>query len=352
MRKWLFRIGTLLVAGTLLYLALRGIAFDQLARDLAEGQYIWIIPLFVVTMLSHAVRAWRWQLLLHSLPERGSSGNPVSFRIAFSSLMIGYMVNYAVPRFGEIVRASNFSLREKMSFGGVFGTVVAERMLDMATLALCLLSVPMILGKRINGFLSIVAEPIRDMLDGNLTELFIIAILGIVALVIGTVLLLRKKNDGVSQSRIGEAIQAFRRGLFSLIRTKRPFALTISTVFIWFCYACMAYIPLLIFGLAGSDGLSFADAWTLMLIGSVGMVVPSPGGVGSYHFLAIQALVIVWAVSQEAAASYAIFSHAGQMFLYAVVGFAVILLEGASWGELKSASLKNAASAGLIEQED
>ncbi len=177
MRKWLFRIGTIIVAATLLYLALRGIAFEQLARDLAEGQYVWIIPLFLVTMLSHAARAWRWQLLLHALPERNSSDNPVSFRVAFSSLMIGYMVNYAVPRFGEIVRASNFSLREKMSFGSVFGTVVAERMLDMATLALCLLSVPIILGDRVNGLFSIVVDPVRDMLEGNLTELFIVVCL-------------------------------------------------------------------------------------------------------------------------------------------------------------------------------
>ena len=352
MRKWLFRIGTMIVAGTLLYLALRGIAFDQLARDLAEGQYAWIIPLFLVTLLSHAVRAWRWQLLLHALPENNASDNPVSFRVAFSSLMIGYMVNYAVPRFGEIVRASNLSLREKTSFGSVFGTVVAERMLDMATLALCLLSVPIILGNRVNGLISIVVDPIREMLEGNLTELFIVVVLGAAAFFVGIILLLRKKDEGASRSRIGEAIQAFRSGLFSLIRTKRPIGLAVSTVFIWFCYACMAYIPLLIFGLAGSNALSFTDAWTLMLIGTLGIVVPSPGGIGSYHFLTIQALVLIWAVSHEAAASYAIFTHAGQMILYAVVGFSLILIEGASWGELKSASLENAASTGLIEQED
>ncbi len=351
-RKWLFRIGTLIVAGTLLYLALRGIAFDQLVRDLAGGQYVWIIPLFLVTLLSHAIRAWRWRLLLHALPERNSSDNPVSFRVAFSSLMIGYMVNYAVPRFGEIVRTSHLSLRERMSFGSVFGTVVAERVLDMATLAVCFLSVPVILGDRVYGLVSIVVNPIRDMLEGNLTELLLVSILGTGAIILGIILLLRKRIGGASQSKIGEALQAFRLGLFSLIRTKRPIGLAVSTAFIWFCYAFMAYIPLLIFGLAGSNGLGFADAWTLMLIGALGVVVPSPGGIGSYHFLTIQALVLIWAVSQEAAASYAIFTHAGQMILYAVVGFGVILMEGASWNELKAVSIENAASAGLIEQKN
>ena len=351
-RKGLFRIGTLIVAGTLLYLGLRGVDFSRLGSDLLGGKYVWALPLFAVTLTSHLLRAFRWRILVHALPERDRFAPSVPIQRAFSSIMIGYMVNYLAPRFGEVVRTSHFALREKLSFGSIFGTVVAERLLDVLTLGLCLLTIPIVLGSRTVDLISIIVRPLQDLLQGNTTELLIVFFLGIVGVAAGLYLLFRKFVSSQSHSRFRAILRAFREGFLTLGRSGHALAIFGSTVAIWLCYAAMAYIPLLIFDMTSQGNISFAGAWALMLIGSIGMTLPSPGGVGSYHFFTIQALVVVWGFSQESAASYAIFSHGGQMVLHILTGFAMILLEGASLTDLKSTSLQDAAAAGIIEGSD
>jgi len=349
-RKWIFRIGTLIVAGTLLYLGLRGVNLDSLGADLAAGRYIWAIPLFATTLISHLIRAFRWRLLIQALPE--PAPKPVPVQRAFSALMIGYMINYLAPRFGEVVRTSHLSLREKRSFSGVFGTVVAERLLDVACLGVFLLTLPLVLGSRIRELYEIIARPLRDILAGSATEIVVISVLGLLVVGMGLFLVLRKAGARSSGGSVSAALQTFRTGLLTLGRSGHGFRIAVLTAAMWSCYAAMAYIPLRIFDLAGPDGLGPIDAWALMLIGSLGVVVPSPGGVGSYHFLTIQALVILWGSSQASAASYAIFTHIGQMMLYLVTGFIIILIEGIRWSELKSTSLQNASDAGIIDSSE
>src|SRR5690606_35412959 len=73
----------------------------------------------------------------------------VPFRVAFYSVMIGYMVNYAAPRAGEVARAANVAAQTRLRFPGVLGTVVAERVLDVLLLGVALLSVLALYGARL-----------------------------------------------------------------------------------------------------------------------------------------------------------------------------------------------------------
>ncbi|GMQ82934.1 MAG: lysylphosphatidylglycerol synthase transmembrane domain-containing protein [Rhodothermia bacterium] len=335
-RKWIFPIVALIIGIGLLYLALRGVDFDALWQDLARGKYIWAVPFVIITLIAHLIRSWRWRILLEALPEQRKDSARISLHTAFSSVMIGFMANYAAPRLGEFVRASHMSLRQKLRFGSVFGTVAADRILDMAMLGLFLLTLPWILGGRFSSFL----ELIRDALgvDSLRRIAWIATVFGLVVILLGAIAIaiFRKRIDENPHSKIGNAVSEFRDGITSLTRSGHTITLLGSTLAMWACYLFLAFIPLLIFGLAGNGGLNLADSWALLLIGALGIIVPSPGGVGSYHFITIQSLVILWGVSQESAASYAIFSYAAQLILYTIVGFTFILIEGATWRELRS----------------
>jgi glycosyltransferase 2 family protein len=336
-RKWLFRIASFVIAGVLLYLALRGVDFERVGNDLANGHYIWVVPLIVLTLVSHLIRAWRWKLFLHALPLNGSAGKEISTRSAFFSLMIGYMSNYAAPRIGEVVRSANLAAQEDRTFGGVLGTVVVERVLDVITLGLALLTLPLVLGSRMEVLTPLLVDPVLSLFHATPAWVLVLLLLLFFLAVALIRLAWLKLHNTDHQSKFKHAIVSFREGIASLRHTGRPLGLLISTLAMWACYTMMAYLPLKIFGLTSLYHLSLFDAWGLMLLGSIGVVIPSPGGIGSYHYITIQSLVLLFAVPQESAASYAIFTHAGQLILYVIIGFTALLIEGASWSELKSA---------------
>ncbi len=334
-RTILVQVGSFVLAGVLLYLALKGVDLSVLWDTLRTAEYGWLAPLVGVVLLSHLLRAWRWQLLLETLPERPEDAERVSVKMAFYSLMIGYMVNYAAPRLGEFVRTGNLSAQEKLRFSSVFGTVVAERILDVIVLLLAISSLFVLFFDRVALLGGFLGEPLVDRLGEAPTA-------GLLALVIGIGILLwlitrhlmRKEESRLQtfwRGRMVPALTSFKEGLATIWRCPKRGAIVFSTAAMWFCYLLMAYLPLLVLEMADTWQLSLLDAWGLMVLGALGVAIPSPGGIGSYHYITIESMVRLFGVAQGPAAAYAVLTHAAQLVLYVIVGCACILLQGASW---------------------
>lgn len=343
-RKLLAQAGSLALAGVLLYLALRGVDFKEVGETLREANYWWLVPMGAVLLLSHWLRAWRWQALLEALPPRrpGAAPQPVSRKVAFYSVMIGYMVNYAAPRLGEVARTANLATQEKLPFTGVLGTVVVERILDMLVLLFGLASVFALLFDRFAALRDLFITPIQAQLGkGSLWLLggLLIVVVLLIAFVIARAL--RREDAPLSRfwnQRIAPLWISFKDGLATVLRSPRRLFLGGSTAGIWLCYLLAAYIPFLMFGLTEIYDISLLDAWSIMLLGAIGVAIPSPGGVGSFHYITIQTLVLLYGVDQASAAAYAVFVHGGQLVLYVIVGALCLLLQGSSFGALRSAT--------------
>jgi len=340
-RRILAQLGSFALAGVLLYLALRGVDLDAVANALREADYRWIVPLGVITLLSHLLRAWRWQVLLEALPPKTADAPPpsISLKVAFYSVMIGYMVNYAAPRMGEVARTANLAAQHRLSFSGVFGTVVVERILDALVLLIGLVSAFFLLIEQSAVLQDLFINPIREQL-GRIPAL---ALVGLLAGLILLILILQRSFLRREDSRLRQLwsrrVQplwiSFKDGLATVLRSPRRIALVGSTLGIWLCYLLMAYIPFQMFNFAGPYDLSLPDTWSIMMLGAVGVAIPSPGGIGSFHYITIQTLTVLFGVDHAGAASYAVFVHGGQMLLYIVVGFVCILLQGSSLGSLR-----------------
>ncbi len=333
-KSLLIQIGSFVLGGVLLWLALRNVDFSALGGALKTANYWYLVPMALLTLVSHALRAWRWQMLLEGLPDERAQH--VGFRPAFYSLMIGYMVNYAAPRLGEVARTANLAARTKLPFSGVFGTVVVERILDVLTLALGILAALVLLSGRMAGLAPLFA-PAADFLREPPVAWWLVVVVG-VAVVVGLVALFRLvlrrsvRLEGLAR-RVGTTLASFRDGLRSVLRARRRLGIVITTIGIWACYWVMTYLPLPMLGI---EGLGFADAWVLLLVGSLGMVVPSPGGVGSYHYVTIRTLESLFGVTTVLASAYAVLAHASQLVLYTTVGFLCLLLQGSSVRALRS----------------
>jgi hypothetical protein len=80
--------------------------------------------------------------------------------------------------------------------------------------------------------------------------------------------------------------------------------------------------------LAGPYGLGLGDAWALMAIGALGLLVPTPGGIGSYHYITTEALVHLYSVPEASAFTYAVLAHAAQFVFYILSGGVALLYQG------------------------
>lgn len=340
------------LGGGLLWLTLRNVEPARIGSALREADYRWLAPLAVVTVLSHLLRAWRWKLLLDALPE--AQGAPVPFRWAVTSTFIGYLVNYAVPRLGEVARAANAASLTALRFPGVMGTVVAERVLDVLTLGLALLSCLVLFRDRLGGAREVFAENLRAATAGwpagwatlALAAGAVAALLAVLAVVGWRQSRRRSQRRDAERGggRLEAVLRGFGEGLLSVLRSRsRAVVLALSAV-IWGCYLLMAYLPFRLLGLSEAYGLGMADAWLTMNVGAVGMAIPSPGGTGSYHYATVQALSLLSDVPATPAATYAVLTHAAQLVLLVSAGSLSLLAQGTTLGALRRQTARPATA--------
>lgn len=342
LRSILSQIASFGLAGLLLYYSLRGVDFSQVGAALRTASYVWLLPLAAVVLLSHLIRAWRWRLLLDELPD---ATEEISLYNGFSSLIIGYMANYAAPRLGEVVRSGILARRENLNMGGVVGTVVVERVLDVVVLVIALGGSTLMLLDRLDTIRELFVDPVRSTLDrypvGILLLLVVVGLAGAAYFVVRW----RRKSEyrATEEGRIRRTVGAFAAGLQSVVRTRRPVAIIVSTVLMWTCYAFMAHIPFIMLHMNGPFEISLLDSWNIMVIGAIGVAIPAPGGTGSYHYITIQTLVHLFGVTQAAAATYAVLTHAAQLVLYTSLGAAFLVLQGVRGGAVGKANVAETA---------
>ncbi|WP_233994003.1 lysylphosphatidylglycerol synthase transmembrane domain-containing protein [Salinibacter altiplanensis] len=358
-RRW-FQIGSFVLAGGLLVLALYGVEMDNIWTAFREADYRWLLPLVVLVLGSNLFRAWRWQILVEALPrpedqEKSALSSARMLEASFSSVMIGYMVNYVAPRMGEVARTANLSARTRHRFSSILGTVVSERIFDTAVLGAALLSAVGLLFDRLDVLREQFVSPAWARLQSVSLDWLLGGMLGagllLLVLVWGTRWLFRHNDTWprrVWETTLKPVAVSFREGMATLVGSPRRGAIALSTIGMWAGYLLMAYLPFRMLHLAEPYGIGLLDAWALMAIGAIGILVPSPGGIGSYHYITEQALVHLYGVPSAEALTYAVLTHGAQLVFYILAGLVAVVYQGsglrpvfAAWG---SSTPKNAAA--------
>ena len=106
----------LLLSALLIWLSVRTLDVGAAVRALAGANWLWFVPICLVTLLAFWIRAVRWGWLLKSV-------KPIGAGSLFSATMIGFMANNLLPaRLGELVRPWALGTSEKVSRSSVFAT--------------------------------------------------------------------------------------------------------------------------------------------------------------------------------------------------------------------------------------
>lgn len=287
--------------------------FNKLLDSLKDVNYWWIALSIFFGILSHLSRAARWRMLARSLDYKPKFYN------SFFAVMAGYLVNLAVPRLGEVSRAALINRYEKIPFSQSFGTIVAERVIDL--LILFLLTVAILLTN---------FDVILQFFQNNPTvgdkfknisvpvNFIIIACAGIVTIIFLFILFRKKIRNHPVYQKIAGFFKNFVEGFKSLGKIKRLPVFIFHSLFIWFMYFLMLYVSF--FAFSFTDHLGLNAALVVFVMGSFGMVAPVQGGIGAWHFMAIGTLII-FGIQQDSAGIFALIVHSVQTLMLLVFGF-------------------------------
>lgn len=320
MKKTLITVGKYLIFLSigffLLFLVYGEIDLQEFINQLKSGHYIWMIVALGCAVFSHLFRALRWNLLINSL------GYKTSATTTFYAVMVGYLANTAVPRMGEVSRCGMLTKREKIPFSPLFGSVISERIFDLFVLLFLIFLVFVFQIDLIGGFLdTYIYQPIAGSLAG---KAWLLALIGLVVVggIATLVYLIKSKRDYLLQFKLYQKIESFAKELYNGVKTikyvRQKGLFVFYTFMIWFMYLLMIYFPFFI--LDATSHLDIADALTVLVIGSLGMVAPVPGGIGAYHYIVNSLLITLYGIQAGAAGSFAFISHAGQTLMIIVIG--------------------------------
>ncbi len=286
----------------LLWAAFAGSDPQKLWHYIQGIQPLYLLPIFILAVLGHLLRAWRWRILLAPLSDK-----PIGLFNAFTAVMIGYAVNIIIPRGGEIARIVSLSRSEKLPWAGILPTMFIDRILDIAALvillAISLAFLPPNLGWDITWL-----KPWGVILAAAaLAGLICLPFVGRLLTYILNLELIKQKIPAKFVEIGTKLASEFEQGTRCL---KNPLAypeIALLSAAIWFTYWAGFYLMLMSFGLTAQ--VSLLNSLIVFTIGSFGVLVPTPGSVGSYHFLVSQALVIICGINRDQALAFVSLLH-------------------------------------------
>ncbi|PKN30413.1 MAG: hypothetical protein CVU64_03385 [Deltaproteobacteria bacterium HGW-Deltaproteobacteria-21] len=299
-----------LIGAVFLYLSFRNVNFTQMWEAFTRANYWYMLAVLAVMFISHYLRVLRWRVLLDPIKR-------IDVGSLFSSLIIGYMANAFTPaHLGELLRAYVLGKKRGVPASSALATIVVERILDI----FALLGV-MVLAIFVYPFPGWVKHAGYIMLLGSLC-LFLFLIL------------LKKSYDRIRRpmdflmrplqvhlrEKVWEVLERFVEGIVPLKSRGDYPVVAVLSLLIWICYGFIFHLTLLAFDFYSIYHLPWMASLILLVITTIGIVVPSsPGYVGTYHYLC-QVSLALFGVPASPALSYATAVHA--------ISFAPVLIAG------------------------
>tara|TARA_B100001059_G_scaffold60449_2_gene56195 strand:+ start:2868 stop:3863 length:996 start_codon:yes stop_codon:yes gene_type:complete len=297
----------LTLGGVLFYWAIMNQDTDELWGQIKQVNLFWVGLSVFCGVISHLLRALRWNLLLEPMNYKASTVN------SFHAVIIGYLVNMALPRVGEITRPAILGKLEKIPFNKLLGTVLIERVVDIF-ITLFLAGIIFIIQ-----FQLIIDFVQKLLLNQNIPS--IIILLGLITVFVIALYLAYLKRNWFYGIPIIQKFKTFIYGIIDGIKTiyslRRKGLFIAYSLMIWTMYFLMPF--LIFYAFDGTAHLGISAGFTVLLFGTIAMIIPIPGGIGTFEVIVPEALNI-YGVSSSVADSYTLMTHAIQFLVIFCVG--------------------------------
>ena len=279
---------------------------NKIKISFLKADYFYVFLSLIVSLFGYWSRAYRWKFALQHL------GYQTKFHNDFMTVCVSYLVNLTIPRSGEISRAALLKKYEKVPFDKAFGTVVAERVVDMIIFLLFV----------IVGFLSQFDTIYTFLLEKNIqfeTLLwillggFLLFILFIIVWIYAEwkiILKLKQKLSGLIE------------GMMSILKMKDKWSYLFHSFFIWFSYLIMFYVT--IFALPETANITFDVVIMGFIFGTLAVGFTN-GGLGAYP-LAVAMIFSLYGISNDIGVAFGWLIWTSQTLLTIFLGLLSYLL--------------------------
>lgn len=302
-RKWLTILIPLFIGIGIIYYqytTLTSAEIDKIISSFKKANYYYILLSLLFAIVGFWSRAYRWKFALNHL------GYETKFYNNIFAVCVSYLVNLTVPRSGEITRAALLKKYENVPFDKAFGTIVAERIVDLLIFLLFVFI----------GFVSQFDKLYQFLLSKNIAIKTIITS-GIVAVILFVlfifiwiyaewkiILKLKKKLSGLIE------------GMSTVYKMKAKWKYLFHSFFIWFTYLMMFYTA--IFSLPETSTMSFDVVIMGFIFGSLAVGF-SNGGLGAYPF-SIALIFSLYGISNDVGTAFGWLAWASQTILTILLG--------------------------------
>lgn len=281
-----------------------------------ECNFWWIVAALAVSILSHVVRAARWQLQLNALDVR-----PGLWTLTLS-IFGTYAVNLVFPRLGEVWRTGWIAKRQDASFTKVFGSMVADRLTDTLTVASLVVLTFCLAAKQMLTYLGL-----QQADDGETPLIASPWLWGGVALIIlvGIIIVRQTRHTAVMQ-RTKKMLTGLWQGFAVVLHMPHRGRFLLLTVALYGCYFMQLYLAFFAFPQTALvvERHGIIAVLVCFVLSSLAMAVPSNGGLGPWQWSVVFGLSLYSAgqplLTQDYAAAFANLVMGMQTLLLIVLG--------------------------------
>ena len=283
----------------MVWYSLSEISISQLLQYFKDANYIYIGLGLFFGLLSHLSRAYRWQFMIEPM------GYKLRLPNSIMAVFATYLVNYTIPRAGEITRATIITNYEGVPFEKGFGTIVAERIADMLVMLIIII---------ITLFLEFefIYQIFAERFDGHKIVYGLIAVLIVLALII----LLIRSSSSKFAIRIKSFISGLIEGVMTIFKMKKKWAFIFHTLFIWTMYVLMFYVTT--FALDETTNIPLA-AILIGFISASFSIAATNGGIGSYP-VAVYLAFSIFGIAKDPSIAFGWIMWSSQTLMIIVLG--------------------------------
>jgi hypothetical protein len=294
------------------------------AGEIAHARVDLIVWAVLLAAIMPIMRAIRWRYLLDPI-------GPTRFGPVLRATILGFAALALLPaRAGDVLRPYLVARSEGLNGASVFATIVMERALDLvAVLTLLAAFVWFFDGRAIlpPGLLAPI-QASATMAAGVVVALM--AVMWTLATHPERIGRLVARSDRLLPHRVAHALgrlaRTFSEG-FAVAREPRDLAIAFVWSFpIWVTIAVQAWLVTRAFGILIPVSASFLVQALLV----IGVAVPTPGGIGSFHEAYRIAVTTFFRAPNNAAVSAALVLHAVTFFTSLVPGVVIMARDGLS----------------------
>ena len=295
------------LAALLVWLVARKIEWGDFLTALKNTRWEWMIGYVAAAVGALVFRAQRWKQLLKPLEPN------IRYGRCWDANNIGNLGSLVVPGSCEPIRAGIITSKN-VPFQTVFGTMIMERAWDFIFIFLTFV---LALVLRWNTFGGFVEENILGPVLGGGTLWWILGgLVALAAIAVWAVYHFRGKVPAFD--KIAVVIDGMLRGVGSFGRMKKKLPFILHTVMVWTCYMLMSFFCLK--AIPELSGLDMADALFLSALGNVASVIPTPGGIGAYHYLLMICISSLYGQADETGLLFAMLNHEGHAVIILALG--------------------------------